>query len=224
MAKMMMKTGLGIVAAVVLIAAGAFWWRHVTTNRTIEDLLNENEGLKTAISNLSDERQIGYAKVLSQETRDGQLYTKLLFVEVDPTDYTRHILKKEYEVAGDVVHFDMLIVTFGDALVKDGKERAMYLWRRVYGEKMTPAQGFPIETAGQPSPRYTQLSAKLSIEDKKLFWDEIWQLSNNPKRLENLGIKAVFGNAVYRQLKPGLIYVFKVSNTGALNPEIIPDL
>ncbi len=224
MTKVMIKTGLTVLAAIVLMGAGAYWWRHVTVNRTIEDLLVENEGLKTAISNLSDERQIGYAKVLSQETREGQLFTKLLFVEVDPADYTQHILKKEYEVEGDVVHFDMLIVTFGSELVKDGKERAMYLWRRVYGEKMTPAAGYPIETLGQPSPRYRQLSEKLSIEDRQLFWDEIWQLSNNPKRLESLGIKAVYGNAVYRQLKPGLIYVFKVSNTGAITPEIIPDL
>ena len=220
----MLKTSLKIGSGVVVLAAGIFLWRHFTVNQTIEDLLNENEGLKTAIFNLSDERQIGYAKVLSQETREGKLYTKLLFVEVDPSDYTRQILKKEYEVEGDVVHFDMLIVTFGNELVKDGKERAMYLWRRIYGEKMTPEQGYPIEIAGQPSPRYAELCSTLSIEDKELFWNEIWQLSNNPKRLEKLGIKAVFGNAMYRQLKPGLIYVFKISNTGTLNPEIIPDL
>ena len=224
MTKTVIKTGLTGLSVLVLLGAGAFLWHHMTTNRTIEDLLNENEGLRTAISNLSQQRQIGYAKVLAQETREGQLYTRLLFVEVDPADFTQHLLKKEYEVAGDVVHFDMLMVTFGDDLVRDGKERAMYLWRRIYGEKMSPEEGFPIEIPGQPSPRYTELSEKLSIEDRQLFWEEIWQLSNNPKRLESLGIKAVFGNAVYRQLKPGLIYVFKVSNSGAITPEIIPDL
>ena len=224
MNKTMVKTGIKIVAAIILVAAGAFLWRYLTVNRTIEDLLNENEGLKTAISNLSQENQVGYAKVLSQETRDGKFYTRLLFIEVDPSDYTKQILKKDYEVEGDVVFFDTLIVTFGNQLVKDGKERAMYLWRRVYGEKMTPEQGYAIETEGKPSPRYAQLCSKLSIEDKQLFWDEIWQLSNNPKRLEKLGIKAIFGNVVYRKLKPGLIYVFKVSSTGTLYPEIIPDL
>jgi hypothetical protein len=224
MTKIMMKIAVSTLLALTLIAGGAFWWRHVTVSRTIEDLLEENEGLRDAITNLTDERQIGYAKVLDQETRDGQLYTKLLFVEVDPEDYTRQILKKEYEIQGDVVHFDMLIVTFGTDLVKDGTERAMYLWRRIYGEKMTPEQGFPIETVGVPSPRYTQLSEKLSIEDRQLFWDEIWALSNNPKKLENLGIKAISGSEVYRQLKPGLVYIFKVSNTGSINSEIIPDL
>jgi hypothetical protein len=208
----------------VFVGAGIFFWRHFTINRTIDQLLNENEELKTAITNLSQENQIGYAKVLSQETREGVLYTKLLFVETDSEDLTKHLLRKEYEVIGDVVFFDALIVTFGDELVMDGTERAMYLWRRVYGGKQTPESGFPIETEGQPSPRYAQLCEKLSIEDGQLFWDEIWKLSNNPKQLERLGIKAVYGNAVYRQLKPGLIYVFKVSGTGAVNSEFIPDL
>ena len=220
----MMKAGLKIGSGVVVLAAGFLLWQQFSGNRTIEQLLNENLELKTAITNLSQEEQIGYAKVLSQETRDGQLFTKILFVEADPEDFTKHILRKEYEIHGDVIHFDTLIVTFGSELVMDGKERAMYLWRRIYGEKQTPEQGFPIETEGKPSPRYTQLCEKLSIEDGQLFWNEIWQLSNNPKRLEKLGIKAVYGNAIYRQLKPGLIYIFKVSSTGSLYPEIIPDL
>lgn len=213
-----------ILVLLVIVSAGVFFWAHFTTDKTIEDLLNENEELKTAIANLSQEDKIGYAKVIFQETRDGQLFTKILFVEADPQDFTKQVLRKEYEIQGDVIHFDTLIVTFGDKLVMDGKERAMYLWRRVYGEKQAPEEGFPIETVGQPSPRYRQLCEKLSIEDRQLFWDEIWQLSNNPKRLENLGIKAVYGNAVYRQLKPGLIYIFKVSSTGTLYPEIIPEL
>lgn len=213
-----------ILVVLVVVSAGAFLWLHVTSNRTIEQLLTENVELKSAISNLSQENQIGYAKVLSQETREGKRYTKLLFVEADPADFTKHLLRKEVEIEGDVVHFDTLIVTFSGDLVMDGTERAMYLWRRIYGEKTPPEDGFAIENAGHPSPRYTQLCAKLSIENRDLFWSEIWALSNNPKRLERLGIKAVYGNAVYRQLKPGLIYIFKVSATGTLYPEIIPDL
>ena len=213
------------ILVVLLIAGGAgFVWHHVTTNQTIENLLAENQDLRDAISNLTQEEQIGYAKVLTQEIRDGQLYTKLLFVEADPADFTKHLLRKEYEVAGDVVFFDALIVTFGPELVMDGTERAMFLWRRVYGEKQPPEQGYPIETPGMVSPRYEALSEKLSIEEGQLFWDAIWELSNNPKQLEHLGIKAVYGNAVYRKLKPGLIYVFKAAGNGEMHPEIIPDL
>jgi hypothetical protein len=224
MIKMITKISVGAISLVLVGVGGLFLWRHITTNRTIAHLLAENEYLKTGIANLTQERQIGYAKALSQETREGKLYTKLLFVEVDPSDFTKQILRKEYEIEGDVIHFDLLVVTFGTELVKDGRERAMYLWRRVYGEMMAPGEGYPIETAGQPSPRYAELTAKLSLDDRKLFWDEIWSLSNDPRRLEKLGIRAVYGNAVYRQIKPGLIYVFKISAAGTLNPEIIPDL
>ncbi|NLH17176.1 MAG: hypothetical protein GX455_11410, partial [Phycisphaerae bacterium] len=53
---------------------------------------------------------------------------------------------------------------------------------------------------------------------------EIWALSNDPARLQQLGITAVYGNVVYRKLRPGLIYVFKISNTGQLYPETVPAL
>ncbi|MHC5102709.1 MAG: hypothetical protein ACYSOQ_04750, partial [Planctomycetota bacterium] len=99
-----------ILVLVAVIGTGGFFWHHFTTNRTIDQLLKKNEELKTAITNLSQEDQIGYAKVLSQETREGHLFTKLLFVEADPEDFTKHILRKEYEIQGDVIHFDTLIV------------------------------------------------------------------------------------------------------------------
>ena len=219
-----MKVLLKLIPILVVIAAGAYFARSLMVNETIEQLLTENTELKTAITHLNAEEQIGYAKVLSQETRDGVLYTKVLFVETDPSDLTKHILTKEYEIAGDIIHFDALIIKFDNSVVMDGTERAMYLWRRVYGETMTPEQGLPIETEGSPSPRYEQICEKLSIAQSQLFWNEIWNLADEPKRLEACGVQAIFGNVIYRRLQPGLIYVFKVSATGTLYPEIVPDL
>jgi len=53
-----------ILVLVAVVGAGGFVWHHFTTNKTIEDLLQENEHLKSAINNLSKEDQIGYVKVL----------------------------------------------------------------------------------------------------------------------------------------------------------------
>jgi hypothetical protein len=213
-----------ILPTLIVIAAGLVLYHNFATNKTIEELLTENTELKKAISNLEYEEQIGYAKVLSQFTQDGKLYTRLMFIETAPGDPTEHILRKEFVIEGDVIHFDAIIVKFSGQLVADGKERAMYMWRRVYGENTPPDQGLPIEQSGQPSPRYESISRKLSIEDRELFWSNIWNLSNDPKRLEKMGIEAIFGNVVYKRLKPGLIYVFKVGSTGNLYPETIPDL
>ncbi len=132
------KIWIVVILAGGLVAAGYFgrWW--LSNQITIQQLLNENKQLKEAITNLTTEEQIGYAKVIKQETKDGKLYTTLRFVETARDDKTKKILEKDYTIEGDVVHFDALIVKFSDKMVMDGKEKAMYLWRRIYGETMAP--------------------------------------------------------------------------------------
>ena len=213
------------VSLIVLAAGGGYvLWRQFTVNETVEKLLFENATLREAISNLTEETQIGYAKVTGQETRDGVFYTRILFVETDPEDMTRRVLQKEYEIEGDIVHFDALIVKFTAPMVMEGREKAMYLWRRVYGEKMRPEDGFSIQTPFEEPTRYRMIGKKLSVNERERFWDEIWDLSNEPKKLESQGIQAIFGNVVYKRLRPGLIYVFKIGATGSIYPEMVPEL
>jgi cell division protein FtsB len=191
---------------------------------TIHKLLAENKQLKQAITNLTQEDQIGYAKVTTQETKDGILLTTIKFVETARDDKLKKILEKEYSIEGDIVHFDALIVKFGDKMVMDGKAKALYLWRRVYGEKMAPEDGFAIEEPGAEPKRYGDLLAALPVKQRKLFWSSIWDLANDPEKLKEYDIKAIYGNVVYSRLRMGLIYVFKISSTGQVYPEIIPDM
>jgi len=191
---------------------------------TIHKLLAENKQLKQAITNLTQEDQIGYAKVTAQETKDGILLTTIKFVETDRDDKLKKILEKEYSIEGDIIHFDALIVKFGDKMVMDGKAKALYLWRRVYGEKMSPEEGFAIEEPGAEPKRYGDLLAALPVKQRKLFWSSIWDLANDPEKLKEYDIKAIYGNVVYSRLRMGLIYVFKISSTGQVYPEIIPDM
>ena len=193
--------------------------------KTIHDLLGENKELKKAIGNLTHEDQIGYAKVLKQErSSDGELMTTIRFVETDRQDKTQKLIENDYTIKGDVAHFDLLIVIFPPELVMDGRERSMYLWRRVYGETMSPSEGFPIENEGEEPLRYQELFSRLKVSDREMFWHSIWSLANDPNALKEHNIKAIYGNVVYKQLRPGLIYVFKMSNTGQLYPETIPDI
>ena len=189
---------------------------------TLHQLLTENNQLKKAVSNLSSEDQIGYAKVISQQIKDGVLLTTIKFVETARDDKTKTVLEKQYSIEGDIIHFDALIVKFPPEMVLDGSSRALYLWRRIYGEKMTPEQGFPIENPGAEPGRYADLLENLPIEDRKLFWANIWQLANDTEKLKQYGIEALYGNAIYSRLREGLIYVFKISPTGQVYPEIVP--
>ncbi|HNX53688.1 MAG TPA: hypothetical protein PKI68_08080 [Pontiellaceae bacterium] len=219
--KKLIRTVFGLLAltAVIFISGAIFYG-----TKTVHDLLGENKKLKQSLAVLTQEDQIGYAKVVGQETRGGKLYTIVRFVETARDDRLKTVLEKEYEIEGDTVHFDALVVTFPGQAVMDGKERSLYLWRRIYGEKQAPAFGFAIEKDGVPPARYNDLLGRLHFSERKLFWTAIWDLANNPEALQQYGIKAVYGNAVYQKLRPGLIYVFKISPTGQLYPETVPDL
>jgi len=213
-----------VVLAAGLIAAGYFGRGWLSRQITIQKLLSENKQLKQAITNLTDEEQIGYAKVIKQETKDGKVWTTLRFVETARDDKLKKILEKDYTIEGDIVHFDALIVKFSDKMVMDGKERAMYLWRRIYCESMAPQNGLPIESPGTEPQRYADLMSRLSVGQRDLFWTNIWDLANNLDKLKEYGITAIYGNVIYSQLKVGLIYVFKISPTGQVYREVVPDM
>jgi hypothetical protein len=192
--------------------------------KTIYELLAENKQLKQAITNLTQEEQIGYAKVIDQQIKDGKVFTTVRFVETARDDKLKKILEKDYTIEGDVIHFDALIVKFGDKMVMDGRVRALYLWRRVYGEKMTPENGFAIEDPGKEPQRYNDLLQALPVREKDVFWSGIWSLANDPERLKEYDIRAIYGNVVYSRLTKGLIYVFKISSVGQVYPEVVPDM
>lgn len=194
------------------------------TGLTIQELLTENKALKQSIENLTEENQIGYAKVVEQYEDSGKRYTTLKFVETARNDPLDIVFESEFTLEGDIVHFDALIVKFTDEFVGDGKGRSLYLWRRVYGEHMAPSDGFPIEVHGREPERYRGLLTLLPLKHREVFWAEIWDLAHDKKHLNEYGIEAVFGNAVYSELRPGLIYIFKISSTGQVYPDVIPDL
>jgi hypothetical protein len=210
---------LACLAAIAYIGHGWFYGAA-----TIRELLTENKQLKQAITNLTLEDQIGYAKVISQENRDGKLFTNVRFVETARDDKLKKVLEKNCTVEGDIVHFDALIVKFGDNMVMNGKGKALYLWRRVYGENTAPEDGLTIEEPGKEPQRYKDLLKLLPTKESSLFWTNIWELANNSDRLREYDIKAVYGNVVYSRVRKGLIYVFKISPTGQLYPETVPDM
>jgi len=89
---------------------------------------------------------------------------------------------------------------------------------------MAPEDGFAIEQPGAEPKRYGNLLAVLPVKDRQLFWSSIWELANDQQKLQQYGIEAIYGNVVYSKLRKGLIYVFKISPTGQVYPEVIPDM
>ena len=208
-------------AALLLIAIGVY-----KTGSAIENLLTENKKLKQALTNLTDTGKIGYAKVISQslDSQGRVISMELKFVETARDNELDKILEKNYTIEGDIVHFDALIVKFGNKVVMNGEKKSLYLWRRIYGENMPPDAGYPIEEPNKEPQRYNELLKELSLRQREVFWENIWSLANDPQKLRKYDIEAIFGDVTYVKLKQGLLYIFRISATGQVYPEVVPDL
>lgn len=192
------------------------------SSSSIHSLLTENHKLNKAIRNLTDEKQIGFATLKSRSTNAlGKVESLVRFVQTAPGRPDEIVSEQLFVVEGEVVHFDALIVKFSDDYVKDGKGRALYLWRRVYGENKSPAQGEPIQTPGESPERYRAITQSLRLKNQDVFWEAIWELANNPQQLSEYGVTAVFGNAIYMQMDPDKVYLFKISPTGQIYPDVL---
>ena len=206
----------------VLTIAGILGVAFYYSTASIHQLLTENYQLNKAIHNLTQEQQIGYA-VLESQTHDppGRIVSTVRFVQTDPSNPKVIVSEQLFTLSSNIVYFDALIVKFTDDFVKDGKERALYLWRRIYGEKTPPIKGQSIENPGTFPARYDSITRSLNSKSRYIFWNAIWDLANDTELLSNFGITAVFGNAVYIRPMPGKVYLFKISPTGQIYPETI---
>ncbi|MBT4758131.1 MAG: hypothetical protein HOO08_07030 [Opitutae bacterium] len=210
------------VVLAVLITAGILGVSFYHATASIHELLTENHQLNKALRNLTREEQIGYAILESQTRNDlGELESVVRFVQTAANEPRTLVSEQRFTVSGDLVHFDALIVKFNNEYVKDGTERALYLWRRIYGETTKPANGEAIEITGTVPERYYTITESLDLKDRNIFWNAIWELANEPNRLSQYGIQAVFGNAIYTRMQLGKVYLFKISATGQIYPEIV---
>ena len=205
-----------------LLTAGILGFAFYHSTASIHELLTENKRLSKAIHNLTREEQIGYA-VLESQIRDefGNLISNVRFVQTAPGDPQTIVSEQQFKLQGDVIHFDALIVKFTDEFVKDGKERALYLWRRIYGEYTAPADGQIINSMGLHPKRYESITKSLGLKNRYIFWGAIWTLTHDTKRLEKYGVTAVYGNAIYTLMQPGKVYLFKINSSGQIYPEVV---
>ena len=209
-----------VLAALVTASLLGISFYHSTAS--IHKLLTENHQLNKAVRNLTQEEQIGYATLQSQSRNDlGELESVVRFVQTAADNPQTTVSEQLFVVRGDIIYFDALIVKFTNEYVKDGTERALYLWRRIYGETTTPANGDAIEIPGTAPERYYTITESLHLKNRDIFWEAIWELANDPTRLSDYGVQAVFGNAIYTRMQPGKVYIFKISASGQIYPDIV---
>jgi hypothetical protein len=216
-----MRAILLLLALTALIIWGILAHR-VSTH--FERLLLEKERLQDAISRLTRDERVAYAKIVRrEETSAGRAY-RIRFLETAPDDPAEVFFRREFLVSDPTVYFDGLVVKFDDSWVMDGRARALLMWRRAFDEKTPPAAGVSLETKESFSGAYGDAFGSLFPGERAQFWNAVWSTAHDPDRLDALGIRAVFGEAVYTEMRPGILYVLRLTATGQIYVEAVPDL
>lgn len=210
-----------ILTLTALAAASLVGISYYFSTSSIHTLLTENHKLNEALHNLTAEEQIGYATLQSQTRQpDGTLISTIRFVQTAAGNPKQIVSEQLFTIKGDTPHFDALIVKFGNESVQSGKQKALYLWRRIYSEATPPNQGEAIEIPGTAPERYYNVTQALGMKNRDIFWEAIWDLANEPEALSEYGIQAVFGNAIYTKFAMDRIYYFKINPSGQIYVEV----
>jgi len=186
--------------------------------------LNEDvEKLETALSLLKVDHRVARLTAVDQ-TKDeatGEVTTKVEFVELNdeghPIDTPRL-----FPIRGDTVFLDNWVVKFDDKYVESAdleRGTSLVLFRRIFGEKQQPIDGFPLDDVGS-APRAYQRGGKMSDFEKQI-WGDFWAIANDAQRAEQLGIRAAHGLALSMKVQKGKSYTVQLRASDGLS--FVPD-
>lgn len=179
--------------------------------------------LQTALKLMKVDHRLAEINVLAQQgsAEKGDLTTKFSFTELDPQG---HPLDKPrvFTVAGDLIYVDAWVVKFGDKFVELGdplRSTSVCLFRRVFGEKQQPSEGYQLDQSGALPAAYRS-GGKPSDFEKQL-WDRFWTYANEPAEAQKAGVRAAHGEAPSIKLVPGKQYRIELRSSGGLS--VVPE-
>ena len=195
----------------------------------LDRALKENKALKTAISNLTATETVAYVDVEKRVEDEEGGYVALIFSETERGNPNKVIREERITAPGELTYFDALVVTFDDKLVKDGERKALYLWKRIFGEQQAPEDGYRLDETLPKA--YEEISKACEgtflgftvADHAEEFWNAIWDLANEPDKMKDLGIHSLQGKASSMKLEQGKRYKLTIGNRGRVDIQMEGD-
>lgn len=215
---------LALVAAVG--AAGGAWWHYhsVAQERTRElavalaQAQQRQADLERMVTRLTDHKVLAQVVVSDQKTGPSGFITQttLLLVRLGPDE--KPITRQTIVIPGQTAYFEGLVVKFDHdavAMAHPLRGRNIALLRRIYSERIAPIDGIEINPVGEIPPAYRDDRQATDFERK--LWQRFWDLCNDPQLAAQFGVRVAQGEAVYKPMKPGLLYEIALDNSGGMN-------
>lgn len=177
----------------------------------------------TALRLLKFDHRLAEITVLdvSEDPGTGEIITRVEFVEID-NDGTRLEKPRVFDVRGDVVYVDHWVVNFDDQYIERAtdldRSTALVMFRRIFGESQQPRDGYQLDQHGSRPLSYARGGKISDLEEK--IWQDFWAIANDHKRAEELGIRAIHGDAVSFKAEAGKRYTLQIRASGG--PTLLP--
>ncbi len=185
----------------------------------VEEQQEEIERLDTAMRLLKVDHRMALIRVVDQkrdEANDMTL-TSIEFQEIngngDPIG-----MAKPFEIKGDILYIDSWVVKFDDKYVEEAdidRATSLVLFRRIFGEMQEPRDGFALDETGSRPAVYGH-GGEMSDFEKKI-WGDFWEVANSDSKQDELGIRAVHGEAPSIKVKKGMAYRVDLRASGGLS-------
>lgn len=190
--------------------------------KELEAKQREIARLETAVRLLKVDYRLAYLDVLEQQgaEKEGNLHTTLRFTEVDQQG--NPLQRREFTIQGDIVHVDGLVVKFDDRSIEEAdplRSTSLFLFKRVYGDKQKPEEGFSIDRQGAQPAAYA--TGRPMSDFEREIWDKFWEYANDAEKQAKAGIRAAHGQGVYQKVIPGKRYRLQLRASDGLS--LVPE-
>jgi hypothetical protein len=210
-----------IIGLTAFIIAGSFgiWYYqdHFSAQHQIQKLEEEKKVLTQVVQRLSDEKRVAEVLVTDQKTVGGVLHTTLLFVEYDKRGNS--LPPKSFEVEGEKVHFDALVIKFDRSFISEGdplRGHSIALFTRVYGDRQPPDTGPTVDQPGMIPDIYRGADPRVSEFEQEL-WQNFWKVAADPQERARRGVRVANGQGVWGPFEPEKLYTITLESDGGLN-------
>lgn len=182
----------------------------------------ENDRLRTSLQLLKIDRRLANVEVMDVATNsDGEPTITARFTEFD--EFGNVVgASRDFVLRGDTMYLDCWVVKFGDKYVEQSdalRSASLCVFKGIYGNLDGPVGSQSLDTDSSESfPAIYSSEEKSAFEEK--IWGDFWSLANDEKSQEDLGIRAVHGQANYVKVAKGMTYEIKVRSSGAAS--IVP--
>lgn len=174
----------------------------------------EIERLDLSLKLLKVDHLMAELYVVDQWTNDdGQLMTKVEFVEVDDE---RHRLDRPrtFTIKGDEVSVYGWVAKFQDEYVEQGdplRGKALYMFKNIHGSDGTE-HGHALDRPGELPPVYNHGKQMTNLEQE--IFGNFWEIANDTERAKKLGLRSIHGQAGTMKVVPDATYSIALRSTG----------